>query len=111
MKPHPFVRFFSPVEAHHVTRYGTRSIIGGSREPLTEEEQRQQAAGSLLVRGAGLLKLDLDHVEAITAAEWATYRREYERALRDGSLRERTEQDWVAFVKPATPKAEKGKAQ
>ena len=60
-----------------VTRFGTRTIIGGER-------------------GRNEVTFRPDEVVAITTSEFARYRREYTRALSNGSLRSRTAAEWKA---------------
>lgn len=77
----PFALFLSCVEGHLVRRYGTpaRNHIGVA---FTKDGP----------------KFDTNEIVALTAAEAAKYRREYRNALRAGSLRERTAEDFDAYV-------------
>lgn len=73
-----FALYVSCVPGRLVTRYGTRTYIGATRDPSAE----------------GGVRYDPETVVALTATELADYRREYDRALGAGSLRERTAEDW-----------------
>lgn len=70
-----FALFVSSIEGSVVTRYGTRTFIGAERS-------------------AGGLSWQTDRVIAIPHDEYRKFRREYDRALRDKSLRVRTETEW-----------------
>lgn len=75
----PFSLFVSCVEGKPVTRYGSRTFIGAERE-----------------HGTNIIHWFPDRVVAIPSTEHARYRREYDRVLRDGDLKVRTEADWLA---------------
>lgn len=82
-KKTPFVRFLSSVQGHIVSRYP-------SNEPI----------GVRVVRGDVEKTLWLpDVIAALTAEEAAQYRREYDMHVRDGALTERTEDEYLAFIK------------
>lgn len=88
----PYGLFVSSVEGQPVTRYGTRTLIGAAR---SHEDPR-------------VIHYTPDLVVALTHQEWAMYRREYQRALKDGSLRRRSDTDWLAQQeqpKTAAPEA------
>lgn len=77
-KPLEHPAYFSSVEGHLVSRYGAgRALIGASHTPTGV---------------AWTPKL----VVAISEGEWASYRREYEIAVREGALVRRTHADFVA---------------
>ena len=73
-------RFFSAVEGALVVRYGTGELIGAAYLP------------------GGGVAFDLDRIVGISEAEAAAYLREYDRAVRAGSLRERTEEEFLAYL-------------
>lgn len=73
-----FALFVSCVEGSLVTRYGTGTFIGAERRA---DDPRQ-------------VDFHPDQVIAIPDDEFRKYRREYLRALREGSLRQRTEAEW-----------------
>lgn len=76
----PFALFVSSVEGAPVTRFGTRTIIGATRSTL---------APTVLV-------FDTEQIVAIPHDEYRRYRREYDRALDNGSLKRRAVADWEA---------------
>lgn len=73
-----FALFVSCVEGSLVTRYGTRTFIGAERRT---DDPRQ-------------VDFHPDQIVAIPHDEHRRYRREYLRALREGSLVERTADEW-----------------
>jgi len=73
-------QYFSCVEGHVVQRYGTDTYIG-------------------VTRTANGWEWDTEKVVLIPIAEIARYRREYLRAVKEGSLTERTKQDHDAYLK------------
>jgi hypothetical protein len=79
-----FALFVSAVDGQPVTRFGTRTLVGASR--------RQNEPT--------IIDYDPSRVIAISRGEYARYRREYERAIRDGSLTRRTVEDWQAQNAP-----------
>lgn len=117
-KPGTFARFFMPVKGRLVSRFGTQrathdgkkwtgwrnnEVIGGSRRPLTEREQLEAAHRPAVGRRMGAkpcnpVELDLESVTAITSEEAAKYGREYDRAVRQKSLKEVTEEDYIAWL-------------
>lgn len=86
--------FVSAVDGRLVTRYGTDTVIGGRRLPYTP---RTLPGGSINFwdRGCGTVRLDKSKIVALSTGEAHRYRREYGRALRDGSLIERTRDEWI----------------
>ncbi|HXJ75596.1 MAG TPA: hypothetical protein VNM37_22260 [Candidatus Dormibacteraeota bacterium] len=74
----PFDLFVSCVEGYPVTRYGSRTFIGARRDPAKPNE----------------IIWSPDQVVAIPRSEYTRHRREYDRAVKDGELRLRTEADW-----------------
>ncbi len=67
-------------------RYGTRTFIGADRG----------------IEDPTKMVYDTKRVVALSVAELARYRREYRRAIRNGSLTERKVSEWTAQNKPAT---------
>ena len=97
----PFARFVSSTGVGHVSRYGTGggglpAIIGGTREPLPDQSHLHPMARA----GAGKVTLDTNAITALTADEWAKYRIEYERAVAEGHLRFRTEDEYLSARGP-----------
>ena len=76
-----FGLFVSCVDGQPVTRYGTRTLIGAQRN----------------AREPTRIDYRPDQVVALTHAECAKYRHEYDRALSNGSLVRRTAADWLAY--------------
>lgn len=85
-----FALFVSSVEGRLVTRYGTRTFIGAERRA---SDPRQ-------------LEWHTDQVIAIPHDEFRKYRREYLRALREGSLVVRTDAEWQQQNRQDTAPAE-----
>ena len=102
--------FVSAVPGRLVTRYGTDTVIGGRRMPYTP---RTLPGGSINFwdRGRGTVKLDPEVVVALSHGEARRYRREYGRALRDGSLVERKRDEWIAQTAKAVLAEMKAAAQ
>lgn len=92
-RKYPFVRFFSAVEGHIVSRYGTASRTQG---PLRIGVTRDDG---------GSLKWDTESIVALTAVEANVFKREYDRAVIDGGLKERTYEDYLAFLEADAAKA------
>ena len=89
-----FALFVSCVEGCLVTRYGTRTFIGAERrtdDPTVVDYHPEQ-------------------VVAIPHDEHRKFRREYLRALREGSLVERTADEWLQQNRQDEPSAP-GEAQ
>lgn len=79
MSQHPqFALFVSSVEGSLVTRYGTATFIGAERSATDPRA----------------VEWHPDQVVAIPHDEYRKFRREYLRALREGSLVERTADEW-----------------
>lgn len=86
MPESPFALFVSSVPGHLVTRYGSRELLGAERD------------------AKGVVSWRPDDVLALGHLEHARFGREYRRAIARGSLRERTEAEYRAFVAAqATP--------
>lgn len=82
--PRAFGLFVSAVEGQPVRRYGTPSMIGAERT----------------VAAPNVITYDTALVVAIPVEESDRYLREYTRALRDGSLIQRTAEEWLAQQQP-----------
>jgi hypothetical protein len=87
-----FGRYLSPTGNGYATRFGAGwEIIGAIRDPKTGR----------------IARVDTSMVVALTHDETRTFRREYDRQLRDGALIERTLEDYLAYVasqsQPAPP--------
>lgn len=87
-----FALFVSCVEGSLVTRYGTRTFIGAERRALEPQ----------------VVDFHPDIIVAIPHDEFRKYRREYLRALREGSLVERTAEAWQAQNRQDPPTAKQG---
>lgn len=79
-----FALFVSAVAGAPVTRFGTHTLVGAERRLMQPT----------------IIDYDPSRVVAISHPEYARYRREYERAIRDGSLIRRTVEDWQAQQAP-----------
>lgn len=79
--------FVLPVKGRPVTRYGTGITIGGHRSRLSPNT----------------IEWDTTTIVCIPAAEFLKYRREYTRALRDGSLKKTTAAAWRKQNAPPKP--------
>jgi hypothetical protein len=99
---HPFVKYVSPVAGHHVERYGTRTVIGGRRQPAPpgtgELDPNALDPSVMFERGAGKLEIDEAAIVALTREEWRLYSREYGRALKRGALKKRTAAEFWGMV-------------
>ncbi len=101
----PFARFFSSVEGRLVSRYGSGggplapTLIGATRNAADLSPRGSEPTD--VGRGEGGVTWNTDQVVAITEAEAQKYSREYDRAVKDGALIERTEADYVAAVAKA----------
>lgn len=84
-----FALFVSSVEGCPTTRFGTGTLIGATR---TRANPR-------------VIEYQTDQIVALTHAEYARYRREYSRAIRDGALRVRSVEEWQAQAEPTPPEA------
>lgn len=98
----PYAKFFSAVEGHVVSRYGTAGPtqgpepIGYRRKVIDHgDPDKPVRIGD---RGAGELIFEPDVIVAISEPEWARFNREYSRALRNEALRERTEDEYLAYL-------------
>ena len=96
---HPFVKFFSAMPGHLVPRYGSagatkgNDIIGASYRTPSDK-----AADPVTGEVTPDVTQDLEAIVAITADEWARYSREYSRAVVEGGLKERTEDEYWAAI-------------
>lgn len=89
--PVEFVKFVSSVEGCLVQRYGSPNYVGAVRTPKGIEWLTTQVVG-------------------LTETELVRYGREYKNALRDGALKERSADDFLAQLeeeKEAQAKAKK----
>lgn len=83
-----FAAFVSSNEGHAVSRFGSAiggrhgELIGATRDPSDPT----------------CVTWDTDAIVPLTVAEYARYRREYERAIRHGALRRRTEAEYAAYL-------------
>jgi hypothetical protein len=66
--------YCSAVAGHHVTRYGTRTLIGAEID----------------LQHPGNIRWDTNKIVVIPAAEYELHRLEYDRLLADGALKRRT---------------------
>lgn len=90
-----FALFLSPVEGHHVARFGTHHVIGGVREKLEPGSGPGGARDVTRDRGVGRMVLRLDRIVAIPHAEAELYRREYGKAIARRNVRERTAEEYL----------------
>lgn len=82
-----FALFVSCVEGCPVTRFGTRTMIGATRSARTPD----------------VVTYDPTVVVAIPLDEHRKYRREYERALANGTLKARGAEEWSAQNRQEPP--------
>jgi hypothetical protein len=75
-----FALFLRCVPGRLVPLFGTPSYIGARRAANTERAD-----------GAEPITFDEERVQPITVQDYAKYRKEYDRALRDGSVAKATE--------------------
>jgi len=102
-------KYFSPVEGHLVPRYGApNQHIGARFVPSGEATARSLLGPS--GQGSFVIVWNTKHVERIPAEECTMYGREYNRALADGSLKERKVKDYDNYIK-ATEAAERKAAK
>ncbi len=73
--------YASCVPGHHVTRYGTTTLIGAVVD----------------LDHPGNLRFDPDAIVAIPENEYAVFRREYDRLLTDGALKKRSAEEYEAY--------------
>lgn len=73
--------YVSCVGGHHVTRYGTQTLIGVRPDPSVE----------------GNLAFDEAMVVRIPAGEYSTYRREYDDLIAQGALLKRTAEEYDEY--------------
>jgi hypothetical protein len=78
--------FVSSVEGHHVTRYGTGTLIGAEVD----------------LQHPGNLRFDTAKVVMIPAAEYAAHKREYDHLLETGSLERRTPGEYRLYQERLT---------
>lgn len=86
-----FARFFRAVEGKLAPRYGTASATSPN---LWLGATRDAKSGQIV--------WDTKTVHAIPHKEAARFKREYDRLVRDGALKECTPADWEAFRKEAS---------
>jgi len=87
--------YVSAVAGHHVTRYGTTTLIGATVD----------------LDHPGNLRFDPDFVAAIPLAEYLAYKREYDRLIADGALKKRTPEEFDAFIKARAAAIDKAAAE
>lgn len=90
--PAEFVKFVSSVKGCLVQRYGSPNYVGAVRTPQGIEWLPAQVVG-------------------LTEAELVRYGREYKNALRDGALKERTAEDFLAQIEEETAAQAKAEAE
>jgi hypothetical protein len=96
-QPKPFVRFLRSVKGHLVSRYGTATktsnnqLIGARRVRRDIPGRENDLIGDASVEWT-------DEVIALTPAEAAAFKREYDSAVEDKALLECTEADYLAYV-------------
>lgn len=87
-----FALYVSAIEGKPVTRFGTRTLIGASRSRATPN----------------VVDYDTQRVVAIPQEEYSRFRREYDRALGNGSLRRRKAEEWQAQHRHEKRKEQQG---
>jgi hypothetical protein len=94
-----FVLFVRSVEGRLVPRFGGTGWIGARVHPVTEE---QRLAG---VKRA--IEWDTERVVPVTEVAYRIFRREYDKALRNGNLKKATESEFSRWLE--TQKAREAK--
>lgn len=89
-----FSLFVSCIEGKPVTRYGSRTFIGAER-----------------VHGTNEILWFPNRVVAIPRSEHDRYRKEYDRLLRDGDLKVRTEKDFLRQTRDEDAAVKRGSAE
>lgn len=108
----PFARFFRAVEGRQVGRYGTarktqgNNVIGGRWV-----DQPDARPDRITNRRPRKLVINTSIVVAITHAEAARFRREYNRAVSQGSLEEVTRKDYQSYLAEDARKAKETRAK
>jgi len=99
-----FVRFFRSVEGHLVSRYGTATpttsnqLIGARRIRREIPGRENDLIGDVTIEWT-------DEVVALTPAEAAAFKTEYDGHVRDGALKECTEADYLAHLESERARA------
>lgn len=118
-----FARFFRAVPGRLVSRFGTAryaqtkrggpiafrnaDVIGGRRPAQPEQDKRSSKVDPLGARPMAPVQLDTEQVIAITHAEARKYKREYDKAVRNGDLLEVDEAAYVAYLQADAERAAK----
>ena len=88
--PSPFALFLScNPDGGLVARYGTRTFLGADRDATNPSR----------------VKYYPERVVAVSVAEYRRFRREYNRAMTNGSVVRRTAAEWIEQNKPPEPAA------
>jgi hypothetical protein len=115
--------YVSPVKGHVVTRYGTASskrvkgpvdpktgkatfkilsnnnqVIGGARRRAVVEKTVAPNGSTFDLTQRPFEEADPEVVEMIPAAEYAQFRKHYDRSLAEGALTRRTKADYDAYL-------------
>jgi len=102
-------KYFSPVDGHLVPRYGApNQYIGARLGPSGEKTARSLLGES--GQGSFVIVWNTKQVERIPVEEFTMYGREYARAIKAGSLKERKIKDYENHIK-AVEAAEKKAAK
>ena len=91
------------VEGHRVPRYGTPQFIGWVKRPRRKVSPEVVDASTGRVtkpakfeEGGRQLECNPDLIVALTHGEWGRYSRLYGKRFAEGSLKERTEQEYAS---------------
>lgn len=82
--------YVSAVEGHHVTRYGTPTLIGCEID----------------LAHPGNIRWNEQAIVRIPELEYLTYKREYDRLVEDGALVKQSAEDYEAFLELRDDKIE-----
>lgn len=92
---------------HIVPRFGLRDVYIGARRPPLEQSDEEARERSLRGKPKGATGwIWSTEIEAISHAEYAKYRREYDGMIKDGSLEKHTAEEYVAEVSKLQANAE-----
>lgn len=104
----PFVRFLSSVEGHLVGRYGSGSPRVAPVQIGATRSARYSAKGKDVLgleRSETTITWNPEEVVALTEVEARLFSREYNGHVERGELRERTAEDYDAWVERETARA------
>ncbi len=98
-KPDPsrFAKFVSSVRGRVVSRMDTGEFIGARRLQTTKAERQS---------GVASIEWEEERVVPLTHEYYTRFRRETDRAIKHGDLKERSAEDWLVWLKRQQEHAE-----